>query len=57
MEHADGIRVVGALRVTRCRPSSTPLLPGVRVCSGYRRGVTVGCGSDGVLEAIGVAYS
>ena len=57
MEHADGIRVVGALRVSRCRPSSTPLLPGARVCSGYRRGLTTEYGSDGEIEAIGVAYS
>jgi hypothetical protein len=42
MEHADGIRVVNALRVTRCRPSSTPPWPVSRVGNGYRRFESVG---------------
>jgi hypothetical protein len=37
MEHAGGIRVVSALRVTRCRPSSTPPWPVNRAGRRYRR--------------------
>jgi hypothetical protein len=42
MERAGGIRVVYALRVTRCRPSSTPPWPVKRAGSCYRRCEDVG---------------
>jgi hypothetical protein len=55
MEHVDDIRVVSTLRVTRCGPSSTPLLSGLRVCNGYRRVVDAEY-ADSSVKATEIAW-
>jgi hypothetical protein len=56
MEHVDDIRVVSTLRVTRCGPSSTPLLSGLRAYNGYRRVIGAEEYADSLARAIGLSW-
>jgi hypothetical protein len=55
MERPDGIRVVNALPVMRCGPSSTPRVPEDRVPDGYRV-AAVSISSEGGASATGAAW-